>query len=224
MVPHIIDLTDSALCPPPPSPVFCHFQGPINYSESLGFPWDVCISLWETAKHLGKAVWAEMTAKLEGMLTKSNNHSTQIYWASIMFQEPCRVHTGRWALLRLSFLPVQHLRTWESSYQAAPQTSPKRRFYKILPILWARKGYPSVLHLCVELIKKRSCPAWPYLLRWGAELNKKWQWQCTRLLKISPLLNNSTPPCTHVFMLGCTHITHTCTCAQKRLTTPCCLL
>lgn len=125
-----------------------------------------------------------------------------------MFQEPCRVHTGRWALPRLSFLPVQHLRTWESSHQAAPQTSPKRRFYKILPILWARKGYPSVLHLCVELIKKHSCPAWPYLLRWGAELNKKWQWQCTRLLKISPLLNNSTPPCTHVFMLRCTHIAH----------------
>lgn len=64
----------------PPSPVFCHSQGPINYSdESLGFPWDVCIFLWETAKHWGKAVWAEMTTKLEGMLPESNNHSTRIY-------------------------------------------------------------------------------------------------------------------------------------------------
>lgn len=58
---------------------FTHSQGPINYSGSVFFLWNVCIFSWETAKHLGETVWEEMTTKLEGMLKKSNNHSTQIY-------------------------------------------------------------------------------------------------------------------------------------------------
>lgn len=45
-------------------------------------------SIWE------KLCGQKMTTKLEGMLKESNNHSTRIYWASVMFQEPCKVGAG----------------------------------------------------------------------------------------------------------------------------------
>lgn len=63
----------------PSPPTFCNSQGPVNYFGSLFFLWVVFIFFLETAKHLGEAVWAEMTTELEGMFKESNNHSTQIY-------------------------------------------------------------------------------------------------------------------------------------------------
>ena len=138
-------------------------------------------SIWE------KPCGQKMTTKLEGMLKESNNHSTRIYWASVMFQEPCKVGAGEDEPCLGQ--PFSQPSIWVGAMASGSSTN-FFYFYKVHSVLWAKKGHPSVLHLLVELIKKNSCPVSPYFLRWGAELNKNWQWLCIRLLKFSPLLNN----------------------------------
>lgn len=153
---------------------FCHFQGPMDDCESLFFIWDICISFWETAKHLGEAVWVEMTTKLKGMLKESSNHSIRIYWASVMFQELCKTCGGNGFCLGKQFphpAPEDQASTLQihstnlfyfCEIRFCLSSGWHGNLCKGLTLnwttnsLWVRKSHQSILHSSVKLITNSS--------------------------------------------------------------------
>lgn len=185
----------------PSTLAFCNSQGPINYCESLFFLWVAFIFFWETAKHLGEAVWAEMTTELEGMFKESNNHSTQIYWTSAMFRELCKGMGSDWvspsskpasedraAALQVSSTMSAHLcgvySTLSNGQHGDLGKGPT--LYWNSNALRAREVQTSALHLLVEL-KQSSCPVLYYLFRWWkAKVNRNITVNTHKLLQNFP--------------------------------------